>query len=255
MSIWEETPWGDDSMWALDRGAPWLDGNMSIEDREDDREEVDLAWFTDMNTRVYDYDPRITLFFGLRGQGKSLAASIFAHKFKYDSWVYSDGLAPKSLVSNIRLAQGDITDPDIHMRFADEENNEAMRNSIVVWDEAAEVMNRMRTTSRVNVEVNHVLTMMRKLGSELLFTTQFPNAVTGMFNQQCDWYIRPNITKWKVPVDGEEYIRAYMDLDFWNWNGSITGYPAQVKYMQDLQPPQRSIRVHGVERGLSLIHI
>lgn len=243
---------------------------MSIFFGDDDREEVEIRPLTDMSTWVGDYTAHLSMAHGLRGKGKSLFVNVFGHKLKFDSWTYrgrspnpmpgSVSISPygeikvhdgdyRKLVTNINLQGADIYEESVFKTLSDERVNNEMMDSVIVIDEIGEIVPTIRSTSRVVHEFSHYLTMMRKVQSEMLSTTQFPDAVAKRFAQQLDWLYKPRIHKWKVEIDGVKYIRAYLDVEVWNYNGSVTEYPVTARYIHEMPPPQRKFRMWGVERA------
>ena len=151
-----------DSHWALDRAEP-LFGGMSFSEREGDDEVDPDDSLLAMDTRTWDYDPRMSLIFGLRGEGKSAAATLLALKLRHDSWVHSNHEEIKPIVTNMNIydtGPGEhnrvIREPQLHRLYADEEVNERLRDAIIVWDEVGETVSNLRPNARSAVSYTHL---------------------------------------------------------------------------------------------------
>ena len=244
-----------DTSWALDEAEPFW-GGMSWEEREgDDLIDMDDS-FLALDTRTFDYDARMALTFGMRGEGKSALVTGLSLKFRHDSWVQSDHYEISPIVTNMMIYDTGsrpedrvIRLPSLHRVYGDEDNNEIVRDAIIVWDEIGETVNSKRPSTKAAVSFDHAIQMARKTNSELLTTTQHPATLTGMFMRQCDWFIRPAMRKWGWwdPKTGERYTRASIKFSIWNWNGSVTGVPARRKYIEDLPRPMRVVTIYGAE--------
>ena len=215
-------------------GGTWVTGSQ-------EQNESKIKTVEDIDMTYVDADSRLTLIFGLRGSGKSLLATVLGGMLKAKA--YALGQTGR-LYSNINIDFADVSNPFIYDDIA---NPTDMRwaKATFVWDEVGEVMMSKRSNSKVVVASESSLVMMRKREIDILATTQWPHALTGLFAAQCDFFMKPRLHKEYYIHEGERYIRAAISVDCWNWNGSITQEPMHGRSLMDLGEPWKHFTIFG----------
>ena len=215
----------------------WMTGSQDIQESK-------IKPVTDVDMTYVDADARLTLIFGLRGSGKSLLATVLGGMIKAKA--FQIGQVGR-LYSNINIDFADVCNPFIYDDIA---NPTDMRwaKATFVWDEVGEVMMSKRSNSKVVVASESSLVMMRKREIDIIATTQWPHALTGLFAAQCDFFMKPKLHKEYYMQDGNRHVRAAISVDCWNWNGSITGEPMHGRSLMELGEPWKAFTIFGVER-------
>lgn len=134
--------------------------------------------------RGNEYAPRVVLFYGRRGNGKSLLATAFA-KTCADRWARAG--APKKVLTNFAVEFADHHSEDLYSEMT--MGDLSTVHSIIVIDEVAEIMPSMRANTREALDMQSWLKAIRKQGSDVILTTQRPHDVLGSVRFQTDFFI------------------------------------------------------------------
>lgn len=184
------------------------------------------------------YNPLVILMMGRRGGGKTLAMSGLADveatryrekKTGYEVWSNYELRFPKfcppckelyeARRRGIPLPPSDVPDDHIghlfHPKLLDyliKYPHYASRKLICI-DELASAFPSRRAMANANVEFSNFLTQIRKLRSECIFTTQFPQVVDVQVLLQVDLFVRC-----KSIMGGKAVV-----MEFHDWWGQFTG--------------------------------
>ena len=174
--------------------------------------------------------PRVALFLGFRGKGKTLGTVTLAHIIKR---AWNRQKIDNQLIANFTLNFADYCSPTVVAEMS--KYDPSFSNSLVVIDELAEVSQSKRAMGRETVQLESVMRQIRHIGADILCSTQFVSDITGAFQRQVDYLIIPDLYQKWAPVkrDGksmEKLDYAILTLYVWNWSGSITGHPLQHRY-------------------------
>ena len=167
---------------------------------------------------------RIALFWGRRGTGKSLGMTYFGYLL--DQLSKRRGYKTITL-ANYQVSYADICDERILRTLA--KFPDWAHDGRVLIDEITETMTSKRAMSRVAVQTESLLTMVRKLRLEMLCTAQFPHQLTGAVQHQIDFFVRTKMLyRPAVRMENGKMKRCWQVglKTFWyDWNGSITDRP------------------------------
>ena len=167
---------------------------------------------------------RIALFWGRRGTGKSLGMTYFGYLLHQLN--KRRGYNTITL-SNYQVSYADICDQGILRKIT--KFPDWAHDGRLMIDEITETMTSKRSMSRVAVETESLLTMVRKLRLELLCTAQFPHQLTGAVQHQIDFFIRTKMLYRPAVryVNGrmQRYWQVGLKTFWYDWNGSITDRP------------------------------
>tara|TARA_Y100000310_G_scaffold340407_2_gene436089 strand:+ start:555 stop:1538 length:984 start_codon:yes stop_codon:yes gene_type:complete len=129
--------------------------------------------------------PLVILFFGRRGQGKTLAMTALAKMMQDRAAEAKSGLG---LVSNYFINFADKSDPYLLDELI--EFPEWAYNLLVSIDEVGSAFSARRSIANINVLFSSFLTQIRKRNIEVMFTTQFPQVIDQQVLMQVDLFIR-----------------------------------------------------------------
>ena len=163
-----------------------------------------------------EYQPRVMLFYGRRGNGKSLLATAFA-KTHADRW-HKAG-APKRVLTNYDVAFSDHVSADLYaeMTLGDIDTT----HCIIVFDEVAELMPSMRANTREALDMQSWLKGIRKQGADMFMTTQRPHEILGSVRYQTDFFISCKDPYRRDPKRKGRVVEA----SIFDWWGAISEYP------------------------------
>lgn len=152
--------------------------------------------------------PLVVLFFGRRGQGKTLAMSALASMLQQRSRKAGSTMA---VVSNYHLDFAAREDPYLLDELI--EFPPWAYNLLVNIDEVATAFGSRRSMANINVLFSSFLTQIRKRNIEVMFTTQFPQVVDQQVLMQVDLFVRCEA------VNGARSVRMLIH----DWWGQYTG--------------------------------
>ncbi len=170
----------------------------------------------DMPTSLLDlpsrrrFSPIIIFLIGRRGQGKTLTMTGFAksmqQRFK------EKGLRRRVLSNyNLRFTPEGDSDPFILDRILAAPFSYS--DSYICVDEISTAFPSARAMRSMNLEFGYFLTQIRKVRSEVIFSTQFPQEVDRRILRQVDLFVRCEL------VAGGKHTR----LKWLDWWGQFTG--------------------------------
>lgn len=154
------------------------------------------------------FRPLCVMYIGRRGQGKSLAMTTTAHIMQQR---YKEKKFRYQVFTNYKCTFAQYTSPflvDDLIGFPD-----WAENSHICIDEASAFAPSRRSMARDNLNFSNFLTQLRKLHSEIGFTTQFPQVMDIQLLLQVDLFIRCKLH------DGGRAI----ELQVFDWWGQWTG--------------------------------
>ncbi len=156
------------------------------------------------------FSPIIIFLMGRRGQGKTLTMTGFAKSMQ--ERFRRSGLR-RRVLSNYKLRftpEGD-SDPFILDRILSAPFD--YKDSYICIDEISTAFPSARAMRSMNLEFGYFLTQIRKVRSELIFSTQFPQEVDRRILRQVDLFVRCE------RIAGGRHIR----LKWIDWWGQFTG--------------------------------
>ena len=170
----------------------------------------------DAPIRGDEYQPRVTLFYGRRGNGKSLLATAFA-KTHAERWAKTG--YPKQVLANFNLSFATHSSADLYAEMT--LGNLNTRHSIILFDEVAELMPSMRANTREALDLQSWLKAIRKDGVDLIMTTQRPHEILGMMRFQTDFFISCIDPYRRDPKRKGKVVNA----SIFDWWGAVSEYP------------------------------
>lgn len=154
------------------------------------------------------FDPLVLFFIGRRGDGKSLSMVSLAN---YQKKRYAKSRSPYKIWSNFQIDFSDFSNPRL-LDFMLEYPYKCSQKLICI-DEIASAFPGRRSMAAINVQFSNFLTQIRKLRSECMFATQFPQVVDVQILLQVDLFIRCR------SMMGGKAVR----LQIYDWWGQFTG--------------------------------
>lgn len=213
-----------------------------------------------------ELDPLICLYFGRRGDGKTLCMTTtlqvmmqaYTKRGRRFSNRHPDGF---KLASNYHVQFADFNDPYIVDMVSSYDDR--MRRMVIAIDEILSYVPSRRSMARSNVDFANFLVQIRKLDIELLSTTQRPQNIDSQMLDQIDLFIAPQLfnnrwiperQQWTHKKTGKMIFRpTSCRLLIWDWWGTYTGkqyskrWPPQVSG----EPPDSHIDFHGIHELFS----
>lgn len=217
-----------------------------------------------------ELDPLIILFFGRRGDGKTLAMTttlnIMLRAYIAKGTRYSerhpDGF---KIGTNYHVQFADFNDP--HLVDMLSEADERYRRMVVAVDEILSYVPSRRTMARANVNfATNCLVQIRKFDMEMLATTQKPQNIDSQMLDQIDLFIMPVLFNrrwvperalWTHKPTGRMLRRATsVRLLIWDWWGTFTGkqYAKRWPPMLSGEEPDWILDYHGIHELFSWFH-
>jgi hypothetical protein len=211
-----------------------------------------------------ELDPLITLFFGRRGDGKTLCMTAvmnimlraYIKHGKRFSERFPDGF---KLATNYHVQFADFCDPHIVDMLSDMDDR--YRRMCLGIDEILSYVPSRRTMARVNVNfATNFLVQLRKFDIELITTTQRPQNIDSQMLDQIDLFIMPVLFNkqwipkqelWTHKYTGEMMYRATScRLLIWDWWGTFTGkqYAKRWPPMLSGEQPDWIMDLHGLHQ-------
>lgn len=181
-----------------------------------------------------EFDPTVSLFFGRRGDGKTLCmtfllAAMKRRYIKSRSLWSRDNLDGFRLATNYQVQFAELNDPYIVDKVSS--YDDGMRRLYMALDEVLSYMPSRRSMARTNVDFTNFLVQIRKLDTELVSTTQMPQNLDSQLLQQIDCFMQPILfnKKWLPKRDlwthkktGEMIYRATSArILVWDWWGNL----------------------------------
>ena len=201
-----------------------------------------------MKLSYQNSDARMMLIYGQRGTGKSWLGAELCNIFITAS--RKEGFDQK-VFSNIELDFADEVAWDMYQKIADPKATH-YRNGFFFWDEIGEVMAAKRAMSKIVLQNESSIVMLRKQKLDVVATTQWPHMLTNAFNVQCDFFVKPKLQELFRTVSHpsqptKRYMKASIHVQAWNFNGSMTQRPLFKYRITELPEPQWSFTLYGVE--------
>lgn len=213
-----------------------------------------------------ELDPMIVLFFGRRGDGKTLCMTttlqIMLQSYIKNGRRFSNR-HPNGfkLATNYHVQFADFNDP--HIVDMVSSYDDRMRRMVIGIDEILSYVPSRRSMARSNVDFANFLVQIRKLDIELLSTTQRPQNIDSQMLDQIDLFVAPILfnkqwvperAQWSHKKTGKMILRpTSCRLLVWDWWGTYTGkqyakrWPPQVSG----EPPDNHIDYHGIHELFS----
>lgn len=213
-----------------------------------------------------ELDPLISLFFGRRGDGKTLCMTAIL------SIMLQCYLKNKMRFSEQR-PEGFKLATNYHVQFADFNNpmlvdmlsnyDERMRRIICGIDEILSFVPSRRTMSRANLDFANSLIQIRKLDIEIVSATQKPQNIDSQMLDQIDLFILPLLYNkqwipirelWSHKMTGKlEYKPTAARLMIWDWWGSFTGKQYSKRWPPQMsgEPPDYTLDLHNIHELFS----
>ena len=171
-------------------------------------------------------EPIIAMLIGRRGRGKTLGMTYLG---AFQKARYKHLGLPNLIGSNYWNEFADILNPELVPWF----NTEGLfdpraRRMYATVDEAGSQFANRRSLSQVNVDFMQVLTQIRKLETEMVFTTQFPQWIDMGVLYQIDLFIG-------MDMDMDANGGVDLNMAVWDWWGQWTG-----RNQRKIWPPQDS---------------
>lgn len=209
-----------------------------------------------------ELDPLIVLFFGRRGDGKTLCMTAtlnimlqaYIKHGKRFSERYPEGF---KLATNYHVQFSDFCDPHIVDMLSN--MDERFRRMCLGVDEILSYVPSRRTMARINVDfATNFLVQIRKFDIELITTTQRPQNIDSQMLDQIDLFVMPVLFNrqwvpekelWTHKRTGKMIYRATScRLLIWDWWGTFTGkqYAKRWPPMMSGEPPDWTMDYHGL---------
>lgn len=213
-----------------------------------------------------ELDPLIVLYFGRRGDGKTLCMtttlnimlrSYIKHGKRF-SQRHPDGF---KLATNYHVQFADFNDP--HIVDMVSSYDDRMRRMIIGIDEILSYVPSRRSMARSNVDFANFLVQIRKLDIELLSTTQRPQNIDSQMLDQIDLFIMPILfnkrwiperERWTHKFTGKMIFRpTSVRLLIWDWWGTFTGKQFSKRWPPQIsgEPPDYTLDYHGIHELFS----
>lgn len=157
-------------------------------------------------------DPVVVMFWARRGRGKSLSMTAMASMMKQR---YKVARVNRKFYSNYWTAFSD----DYGQELIDEivQFPEDARDCLMGIDEAQAYFPGAKSTRNMTVDFVGFLTQIRKRRVEIMFTTQFPQVITGNLLMQVDLFVEVETFK----LNGRTHVNIWAH-DWWGqWTGDI----------------------------------
>lgn len=213
-----------------------------------------------------ELDPLIVLYFGRRGDGKTLAMTttlnIMLQSYKKHGKRFSDRHPDGfKLSTNYHVQFADFNDP--HIVDLVSSYDDRMRRMLVAIDEILSYVPSRRSMARTNVDFANFLVQIRKLDIELLSTTQRPQNIDSQMLDQIDLFIMPVLfnkrwipekERWTHKPTGRMMYRATsVRLLIWDWWGTFTGKQYSKRWPPQIsgEPPDYILDYHGIHELFS----
>ena len=234
------------------RKRNWLTADQDPKDSRwivgDQQPEETLVAVEDMKLSYQNSDARMMLIYGQRGTGKSWLGAELCNIFITVSRQQGHD---QKVFSNIELDFADEIGWDMYQRIADPKATH-YRNGFFFWDEVGEVMAAKRAMSKIVLQNEASIVMLRKQKIDVIATTQWPHMLTNAFNVQCDFFVKPKLVELFKTVSApgrptKRYMKANIHVQAWNFNGSMTNRPLFKYRITELPAPQWSFTLYGVE--------
>lgn len=192
-----------------------------------------------------DPTPRVMVLFGRRGRGKSLTA-VFLARLLRDLTLRRTG-RKRPVLSNLRsITFADRGGPEVveaMMRYP-----KWSFGAIAVVDEITEISISKRSMATRSLELESWLTMIRKTGTDLIATSQFPTRLTAAVRDQVDFFVYP--TLWRAWDVKAQRLRVSVRTAWYDWHGALTGRPHHAADWPPWPEEADAIRCYdGLERA------
>jgi hypothetical protein len=163
-------------------------------------------------------DPIVIMLIGRRGRGKTQGMTWMGG---FQKQAFKELGSKNQIASNYWTSYSHRLDPNlINWLNTDGMFDPAARNLYCLVDEVGSQFANRRSMAQANVDFSQVLTQIRKLNTEMVFTTQFPQWVDMMVLFQVDLFIMMdgyNRTVEGVPNTIDMYV-----FDYWGqWTGDM----------------------------------
>lgn len=217
------------------RGHRSLTGGSYSIGGDDDEQQPPLFLPEELPFGV-NFDPLVILFFGRRGDGKTLSMTALMdcmrRRYEASGQKYSSR-NPEGfkLASNYHVQFADFNDPKV----VDMVNayDDRFRKMLLSVDEILSYVPSRRSNARSNVDFANFLVQIRKLDMELLSTTQRPQNIDSQMLDQIDLFISPILfnKRWIMeralwtgkPTGKLIWAPTAVRLQCWDWWGTFTG--------------------------------
>ena len=189
-----------------------------------------------------DFYPIVAMFWGRRGQGKTLSMTAFGAMMlqRYiRSGIKSSPSNPNGhkIVANYHVTFADFYNPMLVDMLVD--FPWWAHDMCCLVDEILAFFPNRRSLARGNLNFATFLQQIRKRGIELLFCTQFPQNMDKQMVEQIDLFIRPEL------FNNGNSVR----LHIWDWWGQFTGNMNIKRWppMPERDPPDWIVPLHGIK--------
>ena len=190
------------------------------------------------------FRPLCIMLWGRRGEGKTLGMTAIANAMR-ETYLshgvrYHKTLRPwgRRIGSNYHIDFADFNNPMLVDMIVD--FPPWARRMLFCVDEILAFFPNRRSLARPNLNFSTFLQQIRKLETELIFTTQFPQNMDGQILQQIDLFGTP------------KRINKGRDLKIllWDWWGQFTGNFASKKWPPNPaeNPPDYQLTIYDIER-------
>jgi hypothetical protein len=213
-----------------------------------------------------ELDPLIVLYFGRRGDGKTLCMTstlnimlrAYIKNGKRFSKRHPDGF---KLATNYHVQFADFNDP--HIVDMVSSYDDRMRRMVIGIDEILSYVPSRRSMARSNVDFANFLVQIRKLDIELLSTTQRPQNIDSQMLDQIDLFIMPvlfnkrwipELQRWTHKKTGKMIYRpTSVRLLVWDWWGTYTGKQYSKRWPPQIsgEPSDYTLDFHGIHELFS----
>lgn len=195
-----------------------------------------------------ELDPLITIFFGRRGDGKTLAMTVTLAMMLQAYQKHGQRFSQRhpegfKLATNYHVQFSDFSNPMLVDMISNSE--EKLRRSVCGIDEILSYVPSRRTMAKGNLSWAGALVQIRKMDMEILSTTQKPQNIDSQMLDQIDLFILPVLynkrwvpvrEQWTHRMTGRMQLKPVsVKLLIWDWWGTFTG-----KQYSKRWPPQMS---------------
>jgi len=213
-----------------------------------------------------ELDPLVTLFFGRRGDGKTLCMTVILmmmlkayiqHGQRY-SKRHPDGF---KLATNYHVQFADFSNPMLVDMISNSE--EMLKKSVCGIDEILSYVPSRRTMAKGNLNWANALVQIRKMDMEIVSTTQKPQNIDSQMLDQIDLFMlpilynkrwRPVQEQWTHRKTGRMHLKPISAcLLIWDWWGTFTGKQYSKRWPPQMsgEQPDFTLHLHNIDNLFS----